>query len=83
MLRDREIDLAQYGLEYVVPDPVYHMPFADGSYITQWLDLDRTCSEIAKISKKRRRCVPAHVSRIGEDRPHFQILAAPLRHVGM
>jgi phytoene dehydrogenase-like protein len=52
MLRDREIDLAQYGLEYVVPDPVYHMPFADGSYITQWLDLDRTCSEIAKISKK-------------------------------
>src|SRR5580700_1469445 len=51
MLRDREIDLAQYGLEYVVPDPVYHMPFADGSYITQWLDLDRTCSEIAKISK--------------------------------
>jgi phytoene dehydrogenase-like protein len=53
MLRDREIDLAQYGLEYVVPDPVYHMPFADGSYITQWLDLDRTCSEIASFCSPR------------------------------
>ena len=28
------------------------MPFADGSYLTQWRDLDRTCAEFAKFSKK-------------------------------
>ena len=52
MLRDKEINLADYGLEYVYPDPVYHMPFADGTYITQWRDLDRTCDQFAKHSKK-------------------------------
>ncbi len=52
MLRNNEIDLSSYGLEYVYPDPVYHMPFVDGTYITQWRDLDRTCAEIAKHSKK-------------------------------
>ena len=52
MLRNNEIDLSQYGLEFIHPDPVYHMPFADGTYITQWRDLDRTCAEIAKFSKK-------------------------------
>ncbi len=52
MLRDNEINLGDYGLEYVYPDPVYHMPFADGTYITQWRDLDRTCAELAKHSKK-------------------------------
>ncbi len=52
MLRDHEINLADYGLEYIYPDPVYHMPFADGTYITQWRDLDRTCEQIAKFSKR-------------------------------
>jgi phytoene dehydrogenase-like protein len=52
MLRNNEINLADYGLEYVYPDPVYHMPFADGTHITQWRDLDRTCDQIAKHSKK-------------------------------
>src|SRR2546428_679452 len=27
------------------------MPFPDGSYLTQWRDLDRTCEEFAKFSK--------------------------------
>ena len=52
MLKNHEIDLESYGLEYVYPDPVYHMPFADGTYITQWRDLDRTCEQLAKFSKK-------------------------------
>src|SRR6202040_1684174 len=52
MLRNNEINLGDYGLEYVYPDPVYHMPFTDGTYITQWRDLDRTCAELAKHSKK-------------------------------
>src|SRR6202051_4808187 len=44
LLRDNELNLADYGLEYIFPDPVFHMPFLDGGYITQWRDLDRTCA---------------------------------------
>jgi phytoene dehydrogenase-like protein len=52
LIKDKEIDLEPYGLEYIFPDPVFHMPFLDGAYITQWRDVDRTCDEFAKISKK-------------------------------
>jgi phytoene dehydrogenase-like protein len=52
LLRDKEIDLENYGLEYITPDPVFHMPFLDGAYITQWLDPERTRAEFAKINKK-------------------------------
>ena len=52
LLRDNELNLADYGLEYIFPDPVFHMPFLDGGYITQWRDLDRTCATFAKFSKK-------------------------------
>lgn len=52
LMRDDELGLSEYGLEYIFPDPVVHLPFPDGSYITQWLDLDRTCAEFAKFSKK-------------------------------
>jgi phytoene dehydrogenase-like protein len=52
ILRDDELKLGEYGLEYIHPDPVYHMPFPDGSYLTQWRDLDRTCEEFGKFSKK-------------------------------
>jgi phytoene dehydrogenase-like protein len=52
LLRNDELHLKDYGLEYIYPDPVYHVPFPDGSYITQWQDLDRTVEEFAKFSKK-------------------------------
>jgi phytoene dehydrogenase-like protein len=52
MLKNDELHLKDYGLEYIYPDPAYHVPFADGSSITQWNDFDRTCDEIAKHSKK-------------------------------
>ncbi|MBZ5526904.1 MAG: NAD(P)/FAD-dependent oxidoreductase [Acidobacteriia bacterium] len=52
LLRDDELGLREYGLEYIDPDPIIHMPFADGSYLTQWRDLDRTCAEFAKFSKR-------------------------------
>ena len=52
MVRDKEIDLQKYGLEYIFPDPVFHMPFPDGSYLTQWRDPERTIAEFAKFSKK-------------------------------
>ena len=52
MIRNNELRLADYGLEYIDPDPIFHIPFLDGSYLTQWRDLDRTCDEFAKFSKK-------------------------------
>jgi phytoene dehydrogenase-like protein len=52
MLRSRELNLDEYGLEYITPDPIFHMPFPDGAYLTQWRDVDRTCDSIAKYSKK-------------------------------
>jgi len=52
LLRDDELKLGDYGLEYIVPDPIMHMPFPDGSHITQWHDLERTCAEFARFSKK-------------------------------
>jgi phytoene dehydrogenase-like protein len=58
----RELRLQEFGLEYLDHDPVMHIPFLDGTSITVWHDLDRTCESIAKISKKDadtfRRLVP-------------------------
>jgi phytoene dehydrogenase-like protein len=50
--RDQELPLADYGLEYVRQDPACHLAFPDGSSITQWMDLDRTCAEIARFSRR-------------------------------
>jgi phytoene dehydrogenase-like protein len=50
MLRNDELRLGGYGLEYIEPDPVVHIPFPDGTWLTQWRDLDRTCEEFAKFS---------------------------------
>src|SRR5919198_1485470 len=44
--------LEAYGLEYVRPDPVVHLPFPDGTSLTQWRDLERTCDELAKFSAR-------------------------------
>ncbi len=52
MMKNNELKLGDYGLEYIDPDPIFHIPFPDGTYLTQWRDLDRTCSEISKFSKK-------------------------------
>ena len=52
LIKNDELKLGEYGLEYIDPDPMFHVPFPDGSYITQWRDVDRTCAEFAKFSKK-------------------------------
>ena len=52
LMRDDELKLGDYGLEYIQPDPVFHMPFPDGSYITQWRDAHRTAAEFGKFSRK-------------------------------
>lgn len=51
VLSDDELGLvADHGLSYISPDPVAHVVFPDGDCITMWLDLDRTCEEIAYYS---------------------------------
>lgn len=53
VLRDDELGLKRdYGLEYVQPDPIAHVVFPDGESFTHWLDLDRTCEEIARFSQR-------------------------------
>ena len=52
MLRNDELRLADYGLEYIFPEIVVHMPFPDGTSLTQWHDIERTCAEFAKFSKR-------------------------------
>lgn len=52
LLADDELGLlAQHGLSYLEPDPVEHVVFPDGESLTMWLDLDRTCEEIARFSR--------------------------------
>ena len=52
MLRNDELGLGDYGLEYIHPEIVVHAPFPDGTYLTQYHDIERTCDEFAKFSKK-------------------------------
>ena len=53
LIRDNELNLRDYGYgEYIDSDPVMHIPFLDGPSISIWRDLDRTCEEIGRISKK-------------------------------
>jgi len=61
-----ELKLRDYGLEYLMPDPFFYMPFSDGTSITMWRDFDRTAAEFGKFSKKdeaafRRICAEAAV----------------------
>jgi phytoene dehydrogenase-like protein len=55
--------VADYGLEYFEPDPVGHVAFPDGEQLSMWLDLDRTCAEIERFS---RRDAEAYRRMIGE-----------------
>ena len=49
---NQELPLAEYGLEYIKADPVSHVVFPDGTSITQWMDIDRTCEEISRFSRR-------------------------------
>ena len=64
LIRNNELNLRDYGYEFIEPAPVMHYPFLDGASITVWRDLDRTCASIAAVSKKDaetfRRLVPEY-----------------------
>ena len=52
LLLDDELGLlSEHGLEYLTPDPYGHVAFPDGEYLTAWMDLDRTCEEIARFDR--------------------------------
>ena len=46
----QDLDLANYGLEYIDVDPIFFAPFPDGTSITVWRDVDKTCESIAAVS---------------------------------
>lgn len=46
----QDLQLANYGLEYIDLDPLFFAPFPDGSHITIWKDIDKTCASIAAVS---------------------------------
>jgi phytoene dehydrogenase-like protein len=48
----KELALRDYGLEYIDDELVMHIPFFDGTSITVYRDLAKTCETIAKFSKK-------------------------------
>ncbi len=50
LMRDNELELDRNGLKYLFPDPVFTMPFLDGTCITMWRDVERTCAELARLS---------------------------------
>jgi phytoene dehydrogenase-like protein len=75
IFRNDELGLGQYGLEYIFPDPVVHIPFPDGSYLTQWRDLDRTCAEFAKFSKKDAAAYRRMMTEYEEVKPIFADVA--------
>ncbi len=47
-----ELRLRDYGLEYIDDELVMHIPFYDGTSLTVYRDLAKTCETIAKFSKK-------------------------------
>jgi phytoene dehydrogenase-like protein len=52
LLLDDELGLLRdYGLEYLVPDPFAHVAFPDGRHLTMWMDIERSCEELARFSR--------------------------------
>ncbi len=52
LLRNNELNLFEYGLEYIDPDPIMHISFPDKASITIWKDIERTYAEYKKHSRK-------------------------------
>ena len=53
LLRDDELKLkSRYGLSYVFPDPPLSCLFEDGQRLSLYRDRERTCAELARLSRK-------------------------------
>jgi beta-carotene ketolase (CrtO type) len=45
-----DLSLASHGLKLIHHDPLWYFPFPDGTAISFYRDIDRTCASIAEIS---------------------------------
>src|SRR6476646_2622523 len=61
-----ELRLRDFGLEYMQMDPWGFAPFPDGSHITFYRDLDRTCASIAASSEQDAEAYRAFVLKWGK-----------------
>lgn len=52
LLRQNELHLDRFGLRYLLPDPVFTIPFRNGESVTMYRDVERTVAEIARFSKR-------------------------------
>lgn len=52
-----DLELQKYGLEVLAHSPTF-VPFEDGRSIVFWPDLDKTCGEFAKFSKRDAEAYP-------------------------
>jgi len=51
LIADDELGLqADYGLEYLQPDPFAHVAFPDGRHLTMWMDPERNHEELSRFS---------------------------------
>jgi phytoene dehydrogenase-like protein len=81
VLANDELGLkADYGLEYIEPDPVAHVAFPDGEHFTMWLDLERTVEEVARFSKRDAEAYRRLIAEYGEVAAIFN--AARMRPIG-
>ncbi len=47
-----DLELGKFGFRQIAFDPQAFCPFPDGRYLLLWSDVERTCKEIARFSKK-------------------------------
>jgi phytoene dehydrogenase-like protein len=53
LIRNDELKLtSKFGLKYIHQNPQFSTAFPDGTYLVTYVDLDKTCESIAKISHK-------------------------------
>lgn len=48
----QDLELEKHGLRQIAFDPQMFCPFPDGRYLFFWSDVERTCREIARFSRK-------------------------------
>jgi phytoene dehydrogenase-like protein len=63
-----ELGLKRFGYRVSVLEPDYWVPYPDGTSLTLWGDLERTCAEIGRLSKRDADAYPEfdrHLSRLG------------------
>jgi beta-carotene ketolase (CrtO type) len=48
----KELELERYGLRYVSIEPMFQVPFEDGSVVTFYSDVEKTVKEFSRFSEK-------------------------------